>query len=213
MLWKGWAYCCSQMLLRPVGLYVSLLFMQRANCISLIWVLVLCLFGAGSVPAVDSARQAKAEIAAKKAAAAKAVATARAAAKVVQKAQDAAAEKRVKADKLVELAALDKAKLTAALGRNANQKTLEKLTQAAHKSAETARIAQEDADKAAADVQSAMVAARQAEVREREAFEALDSTSPPSQTAPASATASTPSQIAPPSATTSPAAAASVLAK
>jgi len=144
---------------------------------SLIWILVVCFFSVVTVPAEDSARQAKAEMAAKKAAAAKAAAIAKAKAKAVQKAQEIAAEKRINADKLLEIANADKAKLTEALGRNANQKTLEKLTRSAHKSAEAARIAQEESEKAAGDIQAAMVAARQAEVRETEAFEALDSPS------------------------------------
>src|SRR5882724_6308650 len=140
--------------------------MQRATRISGIYILVFCLMGAASVPAENSIKQARAEVAARKAAAAKAADKAKVTAKAVQKAQETSVTQRIEADKRMEIANADKAKLTAGLARNARQKELEKLTRTAQKSAEAARKAQEEADKAVADVQVTSVAARQAEVEE-----------------------------------------------
>ncbi len=148
--------------------------MQRNKSIVLHWILVFFILGANHVFAQDTDKQAKAEMSARKTAAAKATQKAKSAAKAVQKAQDNSAAKRLQADKLLGIAASDKAKLTSALGRNASQKELEKLTQVARKSGDAAQKAQEEADLSSREVQAAIVAARQAEVQERVAFEALD---------------------------------------
>src|SRR5437588_3056993 len=122
--------------------------MQRAKRIFVICILVLCLNRAANVHAQDSARQVKAETSTRKAAAATAVSKAKATAKAVQKAQETSATRRTEADKLLKIADADKAKITAALGRNASQKEVEKLTRTAQKSGDAARKAQEEADQA-----------------------------------------------------------------
>ena len=115
--------------------------MQRAKRILATCILILCLNRAATISAQETARQSKSEVAARKAAAAKAVDKARATAKLVQKAQQHSVASRTKADKLIEVAAADKAKLAAALGRNASPKETEHLTQIAQKSADAARLA------------------------------------------------------------------------
>src|SRR5437899_11261476 len=123
--------------------------MQRAKCISSIYVSILILvFGISTMLGQDPAKLAKAELVARKAEAHKAADKARATAKTVQKAQETSAAKRINADKLQEVATADKAKLAAGLGRKASPKELEKLTQRAQKSADAARPAQEEAEKA-----------------------------------------------------------------
>ena len=119
--------------------------MQRANGISVIGILpLLFLLSAGTLLGENS-KEAKAELAARKAAAAKAAAKAKTTAKAVQKAQEVSAEKRIKAEKLQEIATADKAKLGAALNHNASQKEIEKLTLAARKSGDAAQKSQEEA--------------------------------------------------------------------